>query len=575
MSALRFRTSHVAASGCSTVAFFALFALIGLLVSVGLLVAALNETDSSDWVPTPGVVRSLKIEAGDDPFPPYSPVVTYRYDFDGTSHVSDRYAAYAKQFEDYGEAMRALRRYVVGGPVTCYVNPTRPSEAVLQPGRSPMIWFALLPLLFVAVGVTGLYFTLRRRDGVGRRAKSTLTSRGHGHLVGIIIFGAFVLVGTVVLAAFGLPSLREWLSSRSWPAVEATVVGSRVRTHSDGESTTYSVQVVYEYRIGDQTLRANRDGLLSGSSSGRESKERRVREMPPGAKVTAYVDPREPTNSLLDRSGWWLLLSVGVPGVFALVGAGGLYHLLRQRLDEPPTIGAPVPQRSYAPTSAGVATAAPTPAGVTVGGEDAQSLELRATGRRGTLIFLVLFALIWNGATWGFILGVGVGDSCTLLFMVPFVLAGIGVVVAAIHQLLALFNPRAVLVLTPGTLRLGDSFQLDYRFEGRFDRITALKIILEGREEATYTRGTKRTTDKQAFREIELLQTDARVHIERGTIRARMPEDTMHSLLAGDSRIAWRLVVRGTIERWPDVDDEFPVSVLPARLQQGSASWLR
>lgn len=579
MPASRFRNSNVSAGGCGAIVVFGVFTVAGLLVSGGLFFTAMNETDASGWVPTPGVVRSMKIEADDDPFPPYRVVVAYRYDFGGATYVSDRYAAYARLFDDYGEASREMRAYVVGGPVTCYVNPADPSEAVLLPERSSMTWFAAFPLVFVIVGVGGLYFTLRDRRDATRRAKSVSGPKWAPRLLPVILFAVFFLAGSAVLVAVGLPSLREWLSARSWPAVEATVIDSRVRAHHGDDSPTYSVQVVYEYRVGDQTYRSNRDGLVSGRSSGYEGKERRVRAMRPGAKVTAYVDPNEPTNALLSRSGWWLLLSVGGPGIFTLVGAAGLSYLLRQRLQEPATAGAAVPDRPHAATTPGRLEQFSAGGGSSqaMAAENAPPVELRATGRKGTLIFLVIFALVWNGITWGFALTGGVSDACSLLFMVPFVLAGLGVIAAAIYQLLALANPRAVLTLKPGTLRLGEPFQLDYRFEGRFDRITRLRIVLEGREEATYTRGTRRTTDKRVFREIELLDTDARVQIERGTIRARVPDDTMHSLGAGDSQVTWRFVVKGTIERWPDVDDEFPLEILPLRVPSSTerASWLQ
>lgn len=563
-------------TGCGATVVFIAFIVIGLLVSSLLLASFMNEPDSSDWVATPAVIRASRIEPDEDVFPPYRLSVEYGYEFAGKSYTSSQIAGRQPSFEDYGEAARALRPYPVGAPVTCFVDPMHPENAVLQRGHSSLIWMSAFPLLFVAVGVGGLYFTWRGRLMNKRVAKSSEAPSGQkGRLVLFVVSSLFFLIGAGALVGLGWPMLHEWLSARSWPAVEATVVNSRVRTHHGDDSTTYSVQVVYDYRVGDRTYRSSRYGVMSGSSSGRQDKEQLVQQLRPGTKVTAYVDPRDPTNALLTRSGWWLLLPVGVPGLFALVGAAGIWHAIRRQMREPETSGAPVPERSFAPmpsASSAIAASATVPRV-----ERAAPLELRAEGRKGTLIFLVFFALLWNGLTWGFVLNTGAGNLYSWLFMVPFVLAGVGLAGAAIYQLLALTNPRPVLTLQPGVLRLGDSFQLDYRFKGRFDRITELRVILEAREEATYTRGTTRTTDKQVFREIELLRTDSRLNIERGTIRARVPDDTMHSLNAGDSRIAWRFVVKGTIERWPDVDDEFPVEVLPLSLKpsSGGSSWLQ
>jgi len=46
-----------------------------------------------------------------------------------------------------------------------------------------------------------------------------------------------------------------------------------------------------------------------------------------------------------------------------------------------------------------------------------------------------------------------------------------------------------------------------------------------------------------------------------------MPEFTMHTFSAIRNEIGWTLKVRGAIDNWPDVSEEFTVNVLPLALQ--------
>ena len=52
--------------------------------------------------------------------------------------------------------------------------------------------------------------------------------------------------------------------------------------------------------------------------------------------------------------------------------------------------------------------------------------------------------------------------------------------------------------------------------------------------------------------------------IARGSREIHIPEDTMHSFDGGNNKIGWYLKVAGDVPRWPDVDDEVPVDILPS-----------
>jgi hypothetical protein len=94
-----------------------------------------------------------------------------------------------------------------------------------------------------------------------------------------------------------------------------------------------------------------------------------------------------------------------------------------------------------------------------------------------------------------------------------------------------------------------------------------LKIVLEGREEATYRRGTSTHTDREVFATIPIVDTDQSMLIPQGSARVPVPEDTMPSFSARRNKIVWTLKATCEIPGWPDSDDEYEIVVVPAGLR--------
>lgn len=51
-----------------------------------------------------------------------------------------------------------------------------------------------------------------------------------------------------------------------------------------------------------------------------------------------------------------------------------------------------------------------------------------------------------------------------------------------------------------------------------------------------------------------------------GSAQVTIPTDVMHTFEASHNKITWHLVVGGDIPRWPDVNDEYPLRLLPMRV---------
>ena len=147
--------------------------------------------------------------------------------------------------------------------------------------------------------------------------------------------------------------------------------------------------------------------------------------------------------------------------------------------------------------------------------------------------------------------------------MIPFVLIGLGAIGFVIHQFLALFNPRVTLRLSSAAIPLGGVAELSWNVSGKREAIDAFKITLQGREEATYQRGTKTYTDKKIFYELKLISATQTTEIAKGNVGLIIPEDTMHSFEAQNNKIIWQLEVHGEIDRWPDIKQNHKITITP------------
>jgi hypothetical protein len=190
----------------------------------------------------------------------------------------------------------------------------------------------------------------------------------------------------------------------------------------------------------------------------------------------------------------------------------------------------------------------------------------------GRLVGTTIAAFFWNGIVGVFLWQLWQGwregsfDGCVAAFLVPFVFVGVLLLAGIPYQVLALFNPRPRLALTPGRLELGGSAELSWRFGGWPGRIRRLRLTLEGVEEASWSRGKGPPTARETFASYDLLDTRLPMEIAGGSIQVRVPPETMHTFEAADNRILWTLKLHGEIRLWPDVSEEIRVVVGPRRL---------
>jgi hypothetical protein len=94
--------------------------------------------------------------------------------------------------------------------------------------------------------------------------------------------------------------------------------------------------------------------------------------------------------------------------------------------------------------------------------------------------------------------------------------------------------------------------------------VRRVKIVLEGREEARYRRGTDTHTDRETFLSLPIVDTAQSFEIEDGgSASFAVPADTVPSFRADNNKIVWSLKIHCDLPNWPDTDDEYEVVVHP------------
>jgi hypothetical protein len=551
-------TSSESESGCAGkgfgTIFFGVFFLMGSLFTVFMVAETWKQIEPWLWRATDcTIVSSGVTETGEDQ-DSYRPLVRYRYEVDGRFHESDRFFRSGGNTASFDRARDRAARYRPGDAATCRVNSNHPALAVLE--RS-IPWIGLVvffPLIFVAIGGGGLWATWvgfateeKEVESISQKAAS---GRGQKFMVGFGLL--FIAIGGGVFVPMALvPSIRL-AASTTWQATPCTIVGSTMRSWSTDDGTSYRADVLYEYQVGNRIWRSNRVEFYGFLSTGYADAREILDRYPDRSPASCWVNPRDPSKSVLDRHFRRKHLLGLIPLVFVLAGWAIAHHGWKKMR---------VRKATEELTRGEVAI------------DDSPLFLKPQVGPVGKVGGSLFFALFWNGIVSIFVWQAWKGwnqgnpDWFLTIFLVPFVLVGLASFGFVGHFLLALANPRPRLTLTPGHPRLGNELRLDWGFTGRAGRLGHLRIFLEGREEATYRRGTDTITESEVFATFDLLDTENDWEIPQGTVDLTIPSDSMHSFEADANKIIWEIKIEGDIVRWPDVNQSFPVTIAPMRLE--------
>lgn len=188
------------------------------------------------------------------------------------------------------------------------------------------------------------------------------------------------------------------------------------------------------------------------------------------------------------------------------------------------------------------------------------------------LRFAIGFACFWNALLGFFLLDIiesfrgGNPNWSAVIIAAPFVLVGLALVGWVFYALLALFNPRPFVTVS-SPVALDEGLEVEWETAGKVERVRSFRVTLEGREEATYTRGTTTSTDKETFSVLGVAEGPGVPALRQGKAKIAFPAHAMHSFDSGNNKIVWTLRMKGDIPFWPDVDEEYEIKVEPRRME--------
>ena len=556
--------------GCG-ILFFIPFTVIGAVIFFAFGLSVFQDWQTRSWVPTPAVLlgKSEQLEkekSGSD----NKEKVPYRYSFEGQSYTHDRVTRSNMEVNgrssDTGHRLRTLP---AGTEVTCYVNPASPGEAVLELRSLSYAWFLAIPAVFMLIGIVGFIFIIRAKapnfspisssdrpwgganKGAGLPPRAAVSERKSNTKLGVIglrLFGlVFLLIGGVATWFVAVKPMLEAHAAESWTAVPCQIEAATVESHRGSKGGyTYNVKVRYRYELDGRNYLGERYNFSTGSSSGRDWREKAVQQLRADRSPVCFVNPADANDSVLKRelgSDAWFGL---IPLIFVLIGAGIFF-------------GAP----KLAGTKSGI-NAIPRPApqqqvtSLAHGGYELKP----AVSPKMACVGMGCLAIFWNSIVWIILLQSNM-PVFARIFVSIFALIGLAMFGGFGYYLLALFNPKPTLVASEHSIALGQSFKLKWRFSGNTSRIDRLEIILAAQESATYRRGTNTTTDHNFFVFEKISETRDRTSIPSGEISITIPHNSMHSFDSGNNKITWTVRLNGDIAKWPDVKMEFPITIVP------------
>lgn len=135
------------------------------------------------------------------------------------------------------------------------------------------------------------------------------------------------------LVAFGLPAamlyffcfvpLRRVYRARVWRETPCIILSSAVEEDRT-ESGVYHILVTYAYDVAGRLYRSTRYDFSTGATCGLWSKKRRVARLRTGTKAVCYVNPTDPSDSVIKRGITWDMVFWGVFAAI-LLGTFGFF----------------------------------------------------------------------------------------------------------------------------------------------------------------------------------------------------------------------------------------------------------
>ncbi len=397
-----------------------------------------------------------------------------------------------------------------------------------------------------------------------------------------VFFAIFFLIGcggaVVIVATLIFP---EFQANRRFVAHTCVVLQKRIAEKPSEDGMSYRPEFLIAYELKGKKYQVWTYDVAGVYSSGRADKEAVLEQFTVGQEYPCWYAPWNPTTAVLVLGyTWWFWLVLLVPLSFTAIGGGGLIYLMlnwgksaerravmAQRAAKLDPFEAAKPNHPY-PNVPGDADLVNSP-GTTL----AYRLPIGKSPAWVLLVSLIV-CVVWNGVvSFGVVWAVnghraGDPDWFLTLFLIPFVLVGLGTIWFFLRQLLITtgIGPTRI-EISDHPLRPGQQYQILLSQMGRLT-MNSLEVLLACEEAATYRQGTDTRTETRRVFKQQVFRREG-FEIREGLpfetpCQIEVPAGAMHSFKSEHNKIAWQLVVKGDVAGWPDFERTFPVVVYPA-----------
>lgn len=377
-----------------------------------------------------------------------------------------------------------------------------------------------------------------------------------------------ILVSLFALPFFGVGVWMLWSVSNafidawqmhSWVQTEAHLIRGGFETHNGDDSNTYEAFATYNYKVSGQQYQGSRISLSSGGDNIGSYQEdmghKLQRAAANGDPLLVFIDPQNPSDSIVDRGVRWGLL--GFKSIFLFVFGGVGLGLLIAAWRAPREKDQTLPEYQGAPWLLK---------------DDWQTAIIKSTSK-SSMWGAWLFATIWNliSAPLPFVLYEEVLEKENYVAIVGllFPIIGIGLVVWAVRRTRewTTFGPAPVtLDPFPGSIggHVGGTIDVKIPFDAKNEFAITLTNV------HSYTSGSGKNRSQ---REEAIWQKNLIAHAATGpngtrlTFRFDVPEECRESdTEKDDSYHMWRLNLSATLSGTDlDRDYELPVYATATR----------
>jgi len=415
-----------------------------------------------------------------------------------------------------------------------------------------------------------------------KRGNRSTGSKTVGSLGEALFFGALLALGcgglVLILVMLVIP---EWRANHAFLEAPCVVLDKRVGRHEGGDGVRYRPEIRIQYEVAGKRYVIWTYDLRAAYSPGEEAAQEVLGRFAPNERHSCWYDPSDPSVAVLKRGySWWFWLWLVVPVCLALIGGGGVIYTLC-------TWGKSAERRAAQARQVpglDLFDAVPrrerpfpfVPAEKEITDSPGTVLAFRLPAARSPAWSLGLWlaaCLLWNAVVAplavmvvnGFVSGRP--DWFMTIFLAPFLLIGIGLLVVFLRQFLVTAGVGPTLVeISELPLHPGRSYELFLSQTGRL-RMNSLEVFLVCDEEATYRHGTNVRTETHRVYRQPLLRREG-FEVRRGVpfearFAVEVPAGAMHSFRSDHNEVRWKIVVHGDVAGWPGYDRSFPLLVYP------------